>query len=126
MLDSDYFKRGSSADDTLTEKDVQPSPFASDTTVEVSVVGDSQHLDVPQSGAASVEEASASSVPVPVPLAPPVDFGPPPDGGLDAWMVIASTTLVLFAIFGLMTSFGQLMLYYLDHQLSEYSKSTVS
>ncbi|RSH77652.1 uncharacterized protein EHS24_003213 [Apiotrichum porosum] len=57
---------------------------------------------------------------------PEEDLGPPPDGGFEAWLVVGSSLLLLFAIFGLMNSTGQLLNYYLDHQLKGYSKSTVS
>jgi hypothetical protein len=29
------------------------------------------------------------------------DFGPPPDGGTEAWRVVAASLLLLFAVFGL-------------------------
>lgn len=120
-------KRRSSLDDdaTLAENDVQPSQVPGGISVELAVIDGSKQVNAP---APPTFGEGSSALSIPVTLAPPMvpDFGPPPDGGMDAWMVIASTTLVLFAIFGLMTSFGQLMLYYLDHQLSDYSKSTVS
>ncbi|WOO83105.1 Aspyridones efflux protein apdF [Vanrija pseudolonga] len=54
------------------------------------------------------------------------DPGPNPDGGFDAWMVVFSAALVTTCLFGFVTSFGQLQLYYLTHQLAGYSKSTVA
>ncbi|GMK54274.1 hypothetical protein CspeluHIS016_0108600 [Cutaneotrichosporon spelunceum] len=54
-----------------------------------------------------------------------LDIGPPPDGGRDAWLVVLGCFLHLFCIFGFITSYGQLVPYYLTHQLSEYSRSTV-
>lgn len=32
------------------------------------------------------------------------DFGPPPDGGIEAWTVVAASLLLLFAVFGLSES----------------------
>lgn len=72
------------------------------------------------------------------------DVGPPPEGGLEAWSVVAGAFFVLFCVFGFgewhqletdqkrkqelipATSFGQLQIYYLDHQLAGYSKSDVA
>ncbi|KLT42144.1 MFS general substrate transporter [Cutaneotrichosporon oleaginosum] len=55
-----------------------------------------------------------------------LDIGPPPDGGRDAWLVVLGCFLHLFCIFGLITSYGQLVPYYITHQLAGYSRSTVS
>ncbi|TXT11076.1 hypothetical protein VHUM_01827 [Vanrija humicola] len=63
--------------------------------------------------------------PPPTSSAPPA-LSPPPDGGLEAWLVILGTALVLFTMFGLMTSFGQLMLYYMEHQLRDRSKADIA
>ncbi|WVQ78583.1 hypothetical protein IAT38_000669 [Cryptococcus sp. DSM 104549] len=54
------------------------------------------------------------------------NVGPPPEGGREAWSVVISAFLVLFSIFGFVTSFGQLKVYYLANQLSEYSQSDVA
>lgn len=68
------------------------------------------------------EEKTPSAALVP----PTPTLSPPPDGGREAWLVILSTALVLFTMFGLMTSFGQLMLYYMEHQLRHSSKSDIA
>ncbi|WVF72075.1 hypothetical protein IAT40_006887 [Kwoniella sp. CBS 6097] len=54
------------------------------------------------------------------------DVGPPPEGGKEAWLCVASAFLVLFCVFGFVTVFGQLKIYYLAHQLKQYSESEVS
>ncbi|WOO84279.1 MFS transporter asaE [Vanrija pseudolonga] len=54
------------------------------------------------------------------------DIGPPPDGGLEAWLVILSAALVTLCLFGFVTGFGQMQSYYLSHQLKGYPKSTVA
>ncbi|WWC69344.1 uncharacterized protein I206_103282 [Kwoniella pini CBS 10737] len=54
------------------------------------------------------------------------DIGPPPEGGKDAWLCVASAFFVLFCVFGFVTVFGQLKVYYLAHQLKEYSQSDVA
>ncbi|TXT13669.1 hypothetical protein VHUM_01036 [Vanrija humicola] len=69
----------------------------------------------------------ASARNTPTPAAPaPAPLGPPPDGGLEAWLVVAGSFLSLFCIFGLVTGMGQLQAYYLAHQLVGTSKSTVA
>ncbi|WOO81387.1 MFS transporter asaE [Vanrija pseudolonga] len=55
-----------------------------------------------------------------------LDAGPPPDGGRDAWLCVVGAFLVLFCVFGFVTSMGQLQAYYLEHQLAAYSKPTVA
>jgi len=66
-----------------------------------------------------------------------VDVGPPPDGGRDAYLVVASSTLLLFSVFGFSAYYdgsalttvnanGNLQAYWLSHQLSQYSKGTVA
>ncbi|WOO80085.1 Fujikurins efflux protein [Vanrija pseudolonga] len=54
------------------------------------------------------------------------DIGPPPDGGFQAWSVVASSVLLLFAVFGFMNANGQLQAYWLQNQLKAYSKSDVA
>jgi MFS family permease len=53
-------------------------------------------------------------------------YGPPPDGGRDAWLAVLSGALLFFTMFGFVTSFGQLKGYYLAHQLAAYSQPTVA
>lgn len=54
------------------------------------------------------------------------DIGPPPEGGKDAWLCVSGAFFVLFCIFGFATSFGQLKIYYRDHQLQGYSESEIA
>lgn len=65
------------------------------------------------------------------------DSDPPPDGGAEAWLCIASAFLLLFCVFGFgryhhravltaVTSMGQLTEFYHSHQLQSYSKSNIA
>lgn len=49
-----------------------------------------------------------------------------PDGGLQAWLVVAGTFLMIMTNFGLLTSYGIFQAYYTSHQLAHLSASTVS
>lgn len=44
-----------------------------------------------------------------------------PEGGLRAWLVVASAWLILFPSFGFMVSIGTLQDYWSQHQLAQYS-----
>ncbi|WWD16091.1 hypothetical protein CI109_100516 [Kwoniella shandongensis] len=54
------------------------------------------------------------------------EVGPPPEGGKDAWLCVASAFFVLFCVFGFTTCFGQLKIYYVAHQLQGYSESQIA
>jgi MFS family permease len=58
----------------------------------------------------------------PVPLGP----GPPPDGGIKAWMVVLGGFCGLFVSFGWINCIGVFQTYYESHQLSNMSTSTVT
>lgn len=64
-----------------------------------------------------IEKACSTSDPV---------YGPAPDGGLQAWLVVAGTFLLIMTNFGLLTSYGVFQSYYISHQLSHFPASTVS
>ncbi|KAI1086677.1 MFS general substrate transporter [Rostrohypoxylon terebratum] len=53
----------------------------------------------------------------------PADF---PDGGLEAWLVVAGGFCALFSTFGLVNCVGVFVNYYVEGPLSNYSSSTVS
>ncbi|KAF2173928.1 hypothetical protein M409DRAFT_16196 [Zasmidium cellare ATCC 36951] len=55
----------------------------------------------------------------------PHDDGPP-DGGLCAWLVVAGAWCCLACSFGWITCIGVFQDYYVTHQLSNYSSSTVA
>ncbi|KAI0838429.1 MFS general substrate transporter [Hypoxylon sp. FL0890] len=66
-------------------------------------------------------------------VAPPQHTGPPgfnpadfPDGGLEAWLVVAGGFCALFSTFGLVNCVGVFVSYYVEGPLSNYSASTVS
>ncbi|RDW63988.1 hypothetical protein BP5796_10490 [Coleophoma crateriformis] len=63
----------------------------------------------------------------PKPAAPggfnPADF---PDGGLEAWLVVAGAFCCLFVSFGWINCIGIFETYYLETLLSQYSSSTVA
>ncbi|PON30109.1 hypothetical protein TGAM01_v201476 [Trichoderma gamsii] len=54
------------------------------------------------------------------------DFGPPPNGGLAAWMVVLGGFCTVFASFGWINCIGIFQDYYQSHQLKAYSPSTVA
>ncbi|RKL42731.1 hypothetical protein BFJ63_vAg8426 [Fusarium oxysporum f. sp. narcissi] len=54
------------------------------------------------------------------------DFGPPPDGGLQAWLVVAGGFFAVFASFGWINCIGIFQDYYEQNQLRSYSSSDVA
>lgn len=48
-----------------------------------------------------------------------------PEGGLQAWSVVAGSWFTLFASLGLMNTLGTFQAYVLNNQLKEYSEGTV-
>ncbi|KAI1398650.1 MFS general substrate transporter [Hypoxylon fuscum] len=64
----------------------------------------------------------------PPPSGPPPGFNPAdfPDGGLEAWLVVAGGFCALFSTFGLINCVGVFVNYYVQYPLSNYSASTVS
>jgi hypothetical protein len=48
---------------------------------------------------------------------PEEDLGPPPDGGFEAWLVVGSSLLLLFAIFGLSECPPTLLIFANDSEL---------
>ena len=48
-----------------------------------------------------------------------------PEGGLEAWSVVAGSWFCLFASLGLMNTIAIFQAYVLSHQLSDYSEGTV-
>ncbi|UKZ53021.1 hypothetical protein TrVGV298_006808 [Trichoderma virens] len=54
------------------------------------------------------------------------DFGPPPDGGMEAWLVVLGGFCSVFASFGWINCIGIFQDYYQSHQLNSYSPSTVA
>ncbi|KAF5000922.1 hypothetical protein FGRMN_1379 [Fusarium graminum] len=58
--------------------------------------------------------------------APVTDFGPPPDGGLEAWSVVAGGFCAVFASFGWINCIGIFQDYYQRNQLKAFSSSTVA
>ncbi|KIK51439.1 hypothetical protein GYMLUDRAFT_981342 [Collybiopsis luxurians FD-317 M1] len=41
----------------------------------------------------------------------PADPGPPPDGGLHAWLTVLGASLIAFSTFGIVNSFGEALRY---------------
>ncbi|KAL7787307.1 monocarboxylate permease-like protein [Trichoderma afarasin] len=73
---------------------------------------------------ADVEKAPSQQQPQGASTEP--DFGPPPDGGLEAWMVVLGGFCTVFASFGWINCIGIFQDYYQSHQLKAYSPSTVA
>ncbi|KAJ5777674.1 MFS transporter asaE [Penicillium odoratum] len=61
-----------------------------------------------------------------VPAAGPPGPGPPPDGGLQAWLTVLGGFCGLFVSFGWINCIGVFQTYYETHQLSGMSPSTVA
>lgn len=70
-------------------------------------------LDALEPGAAAPLERIAS-------------VGPPPDGGLRAWLVVVGSAFSMFCVNGFVTGTGQFQSYYLAHQLKSYSTADVA
>jgi hypothetical protein len=58
----------------------------------------------------------------------PVDseFGPAPDGGLEAWLAVAGASGIFFCCLGFSNSFGIFAEYYLTHQLQHESPDAIA
>ncbi|KAF4446989.1 hypothetical protein F53441_9460 [Fusarium austroafricanum] len=54
------------------------------------------------------------------------DFGPAPDGGLEAWSVVAGGFFAVFASFGWINCIGIFQDYYSQNQLKNYSSSSIA
>lgn len=72
---------------------------------------------------ADIEKSGGAPPAVAVPGVNPADF---PDGGLEAWLVVFGGWCGLFVSFGWINCIGVFQEYYQEHQLSNYSPSTVS
>lgn len=66
-------------------------------------------------------------------VVPPASGAPPglgaadfPDGGLEAWLVVAGGFCALFSTFGLVNCVGVFVKYYAEGPLESYGASTVS
>ncbi|KAI1770115.1 MFS general substrate transporter [Hypoxylon cercidicola] len=70
----------------------------------------------------------AAPAPLPPTGGPPPGFSPAdfPDGGLEAWLVVAGGFCALFSTFGLVNCVGVFVSYYVDGPLASYGASTVS
>lgn len=56
----------------------------------------------------------------------PPDPSEPPDGGLEAWIIVAGSWCCLFVSFGWITCIGDFQSYYSRQLLSSYSASTIA
>jgi hypothetical protein len=84
-----------------------------------------------QLAAELAEEVARASVdekhtPIPPPEPQQPHIGPPPDGGLRAWLVVVGSAFSIFCVLGLVTGAGQFQAYYLTHQLAGYTQSKVA
>lgn len=75
----------------------------------------------PRGPAVSVHEVEPGE-----PLQRIASVGPPPDGGLRAWLVVVGSAFSMFCVNGFVTGTGQFQAYYLNHQLSSYSTAEVA
>ncbi|KAF2657954.1 MFS general substrate transporter [Lophiostoma macrostomum CBS 122681] len=76
-----------------------------------------QHENNQHTGTGHADEEES-----PIPIDPEDDF---PEGGLRAWLVVASACLLLFPSFGFMVSIGTLQDYWSQNQLADYSSRDV-
>lgn len=74
----------------------------------------------------SEPEAKENDAVVPPHPPHPGHVDPPPDGGLAAWLTVIGSAFSILCVLGLVTGAGQLQAFYLKHQLSIYSTSTVA
>ncbi|XXH01693.1 hypothetical protein Hte_008054 [Hypoxylon texense] len=77
---------------------------------------------------AELEKGGLAASQYPPSGGPPGGFNPAdfPDGGLEAWLVVAGGFCALFSTFGLVNCVGVFVSYYVQGPLSNYSASTVS
>ncbi|PSR94513.1 major facilitator superfamily domain-containing protein [Coniella lustricola] len=82
----------------------------------------------PHSAGATIEAAEplAPNAPSQQPPLPVSDPGPIPDGGLQAWLQVLGSWVVLAATWGLVNSFGVYQTYYETVLLSSASSSSIS
>jgi hypothetical protein len=56
----------------------------------------------------------------------PSEFGITPDGGLNAWLVVAGGCAIFFCCLGFSNSFGTFIEYYMTHQLRGNSPDSIA
>lgn len=59
------------------------------------------------------------------PFAAPDDSGGYPDGGLQAWLVVLGAWCAMVPTMGLFNTFGVLQAWIAQHELADYSESTI-
>ncbi|KAJ5086942.1 hypothetical protein NUU61_008249 [Penicillium alfredii] len=85
------------------------------------------HQDAPsQAGGPETNTATEKDATAPALTPAPSPIGPPPDGGLQAWLVVLGAFCGLFVSFGWINCIGVFQTYYESHQLSNLSTSTVT
>ncbi|PYI06402.1 MFS general substrate transporter [Aspergillus sclerotiicarbonarius CBS 121057] len=105
MADSDYSASTPTSSAIDTEKQYLPDHGSSEDDLES-------------------KDASSNDIPAPKPAAPnPDDF---PDGGLQAWTVVAGSWCCMFASMGWINCIGVFQDYYEKNQLANYSTSSVA
>ena len=74
----------------------------------------------------NVTESGKENLPQPGLESDPHDFGPAPDGGLEAWLVAVGASSIFFCTLGFTNSFGVFQEYYMTHQLRDYSANSIA
>jgi MFS family permease len=110
--------RGSSTTLSATELDVQKVPPFNDKTS-----ASSRHSKYGAAADLNVEEIPTPPRPAMKAMMDRASF---PDGGLTAWLCVFGAFCGLFASFGWVNCVGVFQNHYQNHQLSEYSPSTVA
>ncbi|KAJ5374588.1 Major facilitator superfamily domain general substrate transporter, partial [Penicillium concentricum] len=98
--------------------------LSNSSTPTVSMHGNDPEKGLAPSGNAEVQPTEKSVAAGPAPATPVI--GPPPDGGVQAWLVVLGAFCGLFVSFGWINCIGVFQAYYERHQLSEFSTSTIT
>lgn len=108
---------------TVTDRPCYPTEFQGP-SASSSVYPSLQYEEAPHS-AFEIIEPPAQQASVTTHILEPVPSDHFPDGGMRSWSVIMGSFVLLMSTYGLMNSTGVLQSYFVTHQLSDYSTSTV-
>ncbi|KAI0389301.1 MFS general substrate transporter [Xylariaceae sp. FL0594] len=107
-------------DNKAVQSSQTPPSLSEQESIEQTTLRDVSDRDVEKAGAEEILKGQPPSGP---PAFNPNDF---PDGGLEAWLVVAGSALILFTSFGLINCAGVFVQYYANGPLSDYSTSSIT